>query len=62
MELLLDLEELLEVAIGTCEAPKNKKSEAWDIDRKKTKGQWDGTLIKKSSTINNNWITNIISP
>ena len=29
MELLLDLEELLEVTIRTCQAPKNTQLEAW---------------------------------
>ena len=37
MELLLDLEELLDVITGTCQAPKNTQSEAWKDWKNKDK-------------------------
>ena len=37
MELLLDLEELLDVTTGTCQAPKNTQSEAWKDWKNKDK-------------------------
>ena len=37
MELLLDLKELLEVATGTCQAPKSTQSEAWKDWKNKDK-------------------------
>ena len=37
MELLLDLEELLEVTTGTCQAPKNTQLEAWKDWKNKDK-------------------------
>ena len=39
MELLLDLEELLEVTVGTCQTPKRTQSEAWKEWKTKIKGQ-----------------------
>ena len=39
MELLLDLEELLEATMGTCQAPKSIESKEWKNGKAKIKGQ-----------------------
>ena len=37
MELLLDMEELLEITFGTCQAPKNTQSKSWKDWKNKDK-------------------------